>query len=231
MIPLPSRRARSTAALVSAHRPEDLEAALALGVDYVELDVRRLSDGSFVVSHDVAEDAEAYEDVLVRLAGRAGAHIDLKLESEDGSAEIEASERAVAILEVDAIVVTTESVVGVRAVRDWADARSLDLRVGLSVGRPVHRLPIHGRVRVRVEELLSPNVRVSRANVVVARHTLARLGMAWLARRRGLPLLVWTVDGERALRYWLRPGRAWMVTTNRPDLALDLRERLRGSSP
>ena len=99
-----------------------------------------------------------------------------------------------------------------------------------SVG-PVHRLPFHGQVRVRVTELLSPSVRDSRANVVVARHTLARLGMAWLARRRGLPLLVWTVDGERSLRYWLRPGRAWMVTTNQPDLALRLRERLRGSGP
>ena len=200
-------------------------------MDYVELDVRQLADGSFVVSHDVAEDAEPYEDVLARLAGRAGAHIDLKLESEDGSAEIEASRRAVAILDVDAIVVTTESVVGVRAVRDWADAQGLDLQVGLSVGRPVHRLPLHGQVRVRVTELLSPSVRASRANVVVARHTLARLGMAWLARRHGLPLLVWTVDGERSLRYWLRPGRAWMVTTNQPDLALRLRERLRGSGP
>jgi glycerophosphoryl diester phosphodiesterase len=76
-----------------------------------------------------------------------------------------------------------------------------------------------------VAELLSPSGRDSRADVVVARHTLARLGMAWLARRRGLPLLVWTVDGERSLRYWLRPGRAWMVTTNEPELAM----RLRGS--
>jgi len=212
--------------LVSAHRPDDLEQALRLGVDYVELDVRRLPDGTLVVAHDEGDtDAPTYAEVLARLAGRAGAHVDLKTESEDGSVEVEAARQALAVLDVGSVVVTTESVVGVRAVRDWADAEGIDLKVGLSVGRPVHRLPFHGQVRVRVAELLSPSVRVSRANVVVARHTLARLGMAWLARRRGLPLLVWTVDGDRSLRYWLRPGRAWMVTTNEPGLAI----RLRGS--
>ena len=212
--------------LVSAHRPDDLEQALRLGVDYVELDVRRLPDGTLVVAHDEGDtDAPTYAEVLARLAGRAGAHVDLKTESEDGSVEVEAARQALAVLDVGSVVVTTESVVGVRAVRDWADAEGIDLKVGLSVGRPVHRLPFHGQVRVRVAELLSPSVRVSRANVVVARHTLARLGMAWLARRRGLPLLVWTVDGDRSLRYWLRPGRAWMVATNEPGLAI----RLRGS--
>ena len=212
--------------VVSAHRPDDLEQALRLGVDYVELDVRRLPDGTLVVAHDEGDtDAPTYAEVLARLAGRAGAHVDLKTESEDGSVEVEAARQALAVLDVGSVVVTTESVVGVRAVRDWADAEGIDLKVGLSVGRPVHRLPFHGQVRVRVAELLSPSVRVSRANVVVARHTLARLGMAWLARRRGLPLLVWTVDGDRSLRYWLRPGRAWMVTTNEPGLAI----RLRGS--
>jgi glycerophosphoryl diester phosphodiesterase len=212
--------------LVSAHRPVDLEAVLRLGVDHVELDVRQLPDGEFVVAHDEGDPhAVPYEEFLTRLAGRAGAHVDLKLVSDDGVPEVEAARRALAVLDAAAVVVTTESVVGVRAVRDWADAEGIELRVGLSVGRPVHRLPFHRQVGVRLAELLSPGVRDSRANVVVARHTLARLGMAWLARRRGLPLLVWTVDGERSLRYWLRPGRAWMVTTNHPELAL----RLRGS--
>lgn len=212
--------------LVSAHRPADLEAAIALGVDYVELDVRRRADGAFVVAHDDGDaDAPTYLDVLTLLAGRVGAHLDLKSESDDGSLEVEATRLALTVMSADTVVVTTESVVGVRAVRDWAEANGLNVRVGLSVGRPVHRLPWHGAVRTRVRELLSTSVRDSRADVVVARHTLARLGMAWLARRRGLPLLVWTVDGDRALRYWLRPGRAWMVATNEPERAL----RLRGS--
>jgi glycerophosphoryl diester phosphodiesterase len=35
--------------------------------------------------------------------------------------------------------------------------------------------------------------------------------------------VVWTVDTRGALRHWMRPGRAWLVTTNHPALALQLR--------
>ena len=66
----------------------------------------------------------------------------------------------------------------------------------------------------------------SRANLVVAKDILARLGVAAFARRRHLPLVVWTVDSEKSLRYWLRPGRAWMVTTNQPGQAMKVRSGL-----
>ncbi|HVX55206.1 hypothetical protein, partial [Nocardioides sp.] len=61
-----------------------------------------------------------------------------------------------------------------------------------------------------------------------AHHALAAATLARLARQHGLDLLVWTVDDPRLLRWWLAPGRAWMVTTNHPARALDLR---RASGP
>lgn len=214
-------------ALISAHRPRDLEAAIASGADYVEVDVWARADG-FVVAHDRNDDLAApYDDVLRQLVGRVGAHVDLKLSSDDGALEIEAARRALDVVGPEALVVTSESVAGVRALRDWADSQGIPLLVGLSVGRPVHRLPALGKVRLRLRELRSTAVRDSRANVVAARHTLARLGMAWLARRAGLPLLVWTVDGAVELRRWLRPSRAWMVVTNEPELAVRLRDSVR----
>ena len=97
--------------------------------------------------------------------------------------------------------------------------------MGLSLGTSVRRLSLLRRIDVRRSELF-PTVRIrdSRANLVVAHHALARLGVAAFARRRGLPLLVWTVDTPRGLRHWLRPGRAWLVTTNQPALAMRVRE-------
>ena len=94
-----------------------------------------------------------------------------------------------------------------------------------SLGRSVRRLSWLRRIDVRRSELF-PHVRIrhSRANLVVAHHLLAQLGVAAYARRRHLPLLVWTVDSERSLRHWLRPGRAWLVTTNHPGLALTVRD-------
>ena len=70
----------------------------------------------------------------------------------------------------------------------------------------------------------APRVADSGADVVVANHWLALGGVARFARGAGLPLLVWTVDHPVLLRYWMHPGRAWLVTTNRPELALSLRD-------
>jgi glycerophosphoryl diester phosphodiesterase len=234
---------RSSQVLISAHRMgaggdrasenslPALEAAVSLGVDYVEFDVWRRDDGSFVVAHDPEHDLGlAYETVLAALRGRSHAHIDLKFTSpseayEEGRAwEVDAARRAVEVLGPDRMIVTTGHDLAVRAVRDWGDAEGLELRVGLSLGRSVRRLTWLRRIDVRRSELF-PHVRIrqSRANLVVAHHALARLGVAAFARRRGLPLLVWTVDTPRALHYWLRPGRAWLVTTNHPGRALAVR--------
>jgi glycerophosphoryl diester phosphodiesterase len=125
-------------------------------------------------------------------------------------------------------VVTTGSDRAVRAVRAWADGRGLDLLVGLSIGRGVRGLPVREQLRILREDLRpGRRLRASGATVVAANHWLALFGVARIARREGLRLLVWTVDGRAGLRWWLRPGRAWLVTTNHPALALRPAGRMR----
>lgn len=213
--------------LVSAHRcltGAAIEAAVALGAEYVEIDLQRTADGSLVLHHDPVDVAPpgalSYDEALELLAGRARVHLDLKFHGE----EVEAVARAVDRLGTDQLLVTTGHDDAVRSVRDWADAGGHDLLVGLSLGRGVPGFALWQMVKVRSSELW-PEVRYrhSRANVVVAHHWLARLRVARFARRHGLPLLVWTVDTRRSLAYWMRPGRAWLVTTNEPAVALDLR--------
>lgn len=213
--------------LVSAHRcltTADIEAAIAMGADYIEIDVQRCADGSLVLLHDPVDVAPPgtlrYADALDLLAGRARLHLDLKVHG----GEVPIVEQAVARLGTDALLVTTLDDDGVRAVRDWADSEGHDLLVGLSLGRGLHDIPVLHAIRVRLTELF-PAVRYRRsgANLAVAHHWLARLHVRRFARRHGFPLLVWTVDTEDSLRYWLKPGRAWLVTTNNPDVALRLR--------
>jgi glycerophosphoryl diester phosphodiesterase len=213
--------------LVSAHRcltTADIEAAIAMGADYVEIDVQRCADGSLVLLHDPVDvpppGTLGYADALELLAGRTRLHLDLKVHG----GEVPIVEQAVARLGTDALLVTTLDDDGVRAVRDWADAEGHELLVGLSLGRGLHDIPVLHAIRVRLTELF-PAVRYRRsgANLAVAHHWLARLHVRRFARRHAFPLLVWTVDTEDSLRYWLKPGRAWLVTTNNPDVALRLR--------
>lgn len=175
-----------------------------------------------------------YDEVLSMLAGAGKrAHLDVKFAPErnpDGTPSyaphLAAAALAVELLGAGEVVVTTGNDLAARALRDWAEERGLELLVGLSLGRSVAGRPWRERFGIRRSELF-PGLRYleSRANVVVANYALAWLGVAAFSRRRGLPLLVWTVDAPWALRWWLRPGRAWMVTTNHPARALEIRDR------
>jgi len=223
-----------------------LERAARLGADFVELDVRRCRDGALVLAHDrdlavpggrrrIAELALAeveaaghtllsYDTALAGLAGRTGAHLDLKFRSAGSAHELAAVEQAVEVLGAGSVLVTTGNVRAIHAVRAWARERHPGLRAALSVGgsvagrRPADWLRAH-------RDQLFPARRLDEAdaNAVAANHWLALLTVGRVAHRRGLPLAVWTVDRPRLLRHWLRPGRAWTVVTNRPDVALRLR--------
>jgi glycerophosphoryl diester phosphodiesterase len=235
--------------LVSAHRggaADDrssqntlaaFEAAIALGCDYVEFDVRLTSDGTPVIFHDDQLDDDesprsiaghrldeftgvvlvTLDEVLDVIAGRIRAHVDLKVRGH----EIEVVAHVVAALGVDAVVVTTAEDSSVRRLVEWSHQHAPGLLVGLSSsprswdGRPwVRRL-------VRLESAF-PRTRIRRsgANVVVSHKALARLTLRSYARRRGLPLLVWTVDRPAELRRWMNDPAVWMVTTNYPERAL-----------
>jgi glycerophosphoryl diester phosphodiesterase len=231
--------------------------ALDLGVDLVEFDVQRCADGTFVVHHDSAVDIAGvptpleelsyaqltahhhgflrYDEVLHELAGRARAHIDLKFTSPAPSYadpasthEVAASREAVDVLGAAGVIITTLEDESVRAVRAWSREQHPELLVGLSLGRDVREMRrLHG-LRTRLSEL-RPGRRYSAtdANLVVGHHLVARLGVARWARRRRLPMLVWTVDDRDALAYWIGSGRAWAVTTNYPEVAVDVRGETR----
>jgi glycerophosphoryl diester phosphodiesterase len=229
--------------LISAHRGgaghettnentlQAVELAVAEGVDYVELDVQRRADGTLVVLHDdpesgtVTADPVHYDELLGAL-GPARAHLDLKLGSPDGTAEIDAVRQALEVLGPGPHVATTGRVPTARALRAWADAEGIDLKVGLSIGSTVAGLPLGEQARRRWAELFPwRRLAESRADVIAAHYALAFFTLRRLARRRGLDLLVWTPDHPVLLRYWLRPGRAWLVTTNHPARALRIRAR------
>lgn len=175
------------------------------------------------------------DDALAVLRDRKKVHLDLKFLSDpdDGGHEPPGHEvllvaHVIEVMGAENLIVTTAEDESVRLVRAWARERHPGLLVGLSLGGADVSLRAPVRlVATRLSDLF-PGRRLRRcdANLVVSEKTLARLRIARWAWRSRLPLLVWTVDEPREQRAWLADPRVWLLTTNYPRRAAELRRRL-----
>jgi glycerophosphoryl diester phosphodiesterase len=228
--------------------------SVAIGADYVEFDVRRCADGTFVVAHDPEvgpdddriaikrigwDELQRRAPAVLRLSqfleGLAptgvGAHVDMKFatppkQREAGHVwEHDLLEVLVGSLDPAKIIMTTGNGDATAAMRDWVEARGLPVLVGLSIGASVRGLTWR-EAAMRLYGQLFPRRRfeVSRADAVAAHFALAMVRLARWTHRIGVPLLVWTVDDPRLQRRLLRDPRVWMITTNRPARAVQLRD-------
>jgi glycerophosphoryl diester phosphodiesterase len=196
--------------LISAHQggrvmegvsaAERYRQAIALGVDYVEFDVRRTHDGATVIFH---------------AAGRVGLHLDLK----EPGYEAEIVETMLDRCAVDEFVITS----GVNEIRTIKDAFP-QVRGGLSIGDDLKSLAPWLKVRHRLSELF-PRRRIeqSRADFIAVHQDLATLTALRYCARKHLPAWVWTVDDERGIARFIADPRVHALITNRPDIAIRLR--------
>jgi glycerophosphoryl diester phosphodiesterase len=205
----------------------------------IEVDVRRTADGVLVCVHDpvvphlgaVSElrwadlDAAARDSVLTLetflddLAGADPANVSVvHLDLKDAGYEIDA---------VDALLgrgrpmfVTTSVVESIATVR----SERPDVPAFLTIGQSHRGLDYLTSVAQLASELIPLwSVRRSRATGVAVHYALATRGLRWWCRRRGLAVVVWTVDDDDQLRTWLS-RRIDVITTNRPLAALALRD-------
>jgi len=258
--------------LVSAHRcgyaelgtvggHEDPLAGVAhsakVGADYCEFDVRRCTDGTFVVSHD-ADGGTGDDSVVIadltwpELSGRApgvctlddllaalgtsglGAHVDLKFrtparERNAGEAwEVDAIAAVTTHLDPSRVVVTTGIQATTIAIRAWAAEHAVPVVVALSIGGSVQGMTWQNAIRRRWGELFPQlRFRLSEADAVAAHFALAMSRLSRWTTHIGVPLLVWTVDSTWLQKRFLHDRRIWMVTTNKPAQAVALRDRTR----
>jgi glycerophosphoryl diester phosphodiesterase len=243
-----SRDGRDPAAIsahqggAEAHPAETYEAyqvAAESGVDYVELDVRRLRDGTLVCRHDADAGTEplaalTYADLCARvgyevprvdrvlelLAGRSQGHVDVK---ETGY------ETAVVTMALDALgpsgfVVTTLVDASLHVI-----ARAFPgVATGLSIGRGVGDVPAHRLPSAVVSDLFpGRRLRAAGASWASINKNLAPWVLSRCARL-GIATMVWTVDRADQIDRLLVDSRVDVIVTNRPLYALDRRRSLLG---
>ena len=206
--------------------------ALNAGAEMVEVDVRGTSDGCFLALHDshvqgrpirsqsMTELQEALGSAIVTLRQVCGLVADagrmLMVDLKDIGREIETMESVLDVLDPRQFVVSTLEDVSVSRLRRSRP----ELEVGLSLGRDRPR-PL---LRTRLSEVLPlRRARAADARFLSVNWKLARVGVLRQAARAGLPVYLWTVDDDSALRDHLGDSRLRGVITNRPQRALELR--------
>jgi len=227
--------------LIIAHRgahgpaPENslaaFQAAIDLGADMIELDLRRTQDRRLVVRHDpglggaaVAElsyaqvqalsqgqPAPALEEVLALARGRIGLDIELK---EPGYEE-EAARRVLDFLSPEQFILSS--------FHEPSLVKLKRLLPGLTTGLLLAAPPAGGRGGPSVLE----RCRRARADILLPHYKLLRAGLWPRAKKFGRPVYVWTVNSDRLLAQFLAGGQVQGIITDRPQAAL----RLRGGRP
>jgi glycerophosphoryl diester phosphodiesterase len=214
-------------------------AALVLGADYLEFDVRITADGGLVAFHDArlrsglpvaaASHAElcraaGYEVPTTRgifdlLAGPsgvhgAGAHIDLK----NAAAGPRVVAQALATLEAPRVIVTSRDPATVLAVK----SRYPEVGVGLTIGGDAAQSVRHA-VRWACPARWADAVAGAGADWAAVQQRLAGVGVLAECRDRGVRTMVWTVNGDADLRRWLTSPDVDVLVTDRPGRAAELR--------
>jgi glycerophosphoryl diester phosphodiesterase len=209
--------------------------AIALGVDYVELDVRRTLDGVTVIFHDdctasgrdvralayrdmageVGLEALTLDELLEIAAGRVGLHLDLK----EPGYEAEVIRTVLDRCAVDEFVITS----GVDEIRTIKEAFP-QVRGGLSMGDDLTRVASWLKVRERLREFFPRRfIERSRADFIAVHQDVAGFSALRYCERAHIPAWVWTVDNERSIARFIGDRRVTALITNRPDIALRLR--------
>jgi glycerophosphoryl diester phosphodiesterase len=231
--------------LIDAHRGEcgipGLPAAerygraISLGVNYVEIDVRRSADGVYVNYHDertpsgraVRElsyaalkqelDAELLKvgEVMELVDGRVGLHVDVK-EVGDEAAVVRLIQAGCA----HSPVVFTGGDDSIRAIKETFPKAS----AGLTLGEDLEGAPPWRYLRVRLSELF-PGVRLRRshADFAAVHQRLAGIRVLDYCARAHMPAWVWTVDDELNIARFMQDPRVAVLITDRPDIALKFR--------
>jgi len=231
--------------LIDAHRGEcgtpGLSArerysrAIGMGVDFVEIDIRRTTDGVFVNYHDdrtpsgrvlrdmsyaaleseLGDELLKADDVMDMVDGKVGLHVDVKEEGYEADI-VRFIQSGCARSEV----VFTSGDAPIRVIKDQFP----NVRTGLSLGDDLDGAPPWRYLQVRLSELY-PRARLQRshADFAAVHQRLARLRVLDYCARVHMPAWVWTVDEPADIESFMRDPRVAVLITDRPDVALRIK--------
>jgi glycerophosphoryl diester phosphodiesterase len=228
---------RGASSLARENTIEAFQKAIEIGVDMVEFDVRRTKDQALIVHHDelmqgkpvkelaydeISEMATrqgfsipAFEEVLKCTSGKVRLDVEIK---EEGY-EREIVELLSKYFKKDQFVVTSFYDPCIKRIKDDYP----DIKAGLILGISKPKHPI----RTRISEFFpAKRCRETKADFLVPHWRLLWFGFLDRAERENKPVFIWTVNDQKKIWKMLHDERIDAIITDRPDLALSLRQKM-----
>lgn len=229
---------RGAHALATENTRAAFEAAIMPGVDFIETDVRRTSDGLLVLHHDARafgeliaqagfdrllqlsreqrSDLTTFEELLTLAKGRI--HLDIELKEPGYEEEIIAALRRFGMREDDFVITTFlgESLRRFKALYPGP-------RYGLLIEEN-RDVPASNNIPAWIEKLRHAN-----ADFVAPHAALATPDFIKEMQAQGYPAWVWTVDDPAEMTQFLQTPGLEAIITNHPDLAVRQRSKLNAS--
>ncbi len=200
----------------------------------IEFDVRRTKDDLLIVFHDERIQGKpvndlAYEEIE-QIAGHQGFHlptveevlkwvrgrIKLDVELKEGGYEKKLAELLIRYLKEDQFVITSFNDSSLKIIKNDYPG----IRIGLLLGKS------DALLWTRISEFFPMRrCKKAKADFLVAHFKLLRFGFLERVRRNHKSVFVWTVNDEETIWKWLNDERVCAIITDRPDLAVSLREK------
>jgi glycerophosphoryl diester phosphodiesterase len=209
--------------------------AIALGVDFVEVDIRRSTDGEFFTYHDdrtpsglevralsynmlerdLGPELVKVGDVIDMADGKVGLHVDVKEEGYESEIV-----RFIQQCCKQSEVVFTSGDAPIRRIKELFP----NVRTGLSLGDELQGAPPWRYLQMRWGAAY-PRLRLQRcgADFAAVDQRPARLRVLDYCASVRMPAWVWTVNREAEIKSFLRDPRVTVLITDRPDIALRFR--------
>ncbi len=201
----------------------------------IEFDVRRTKDHVFIVYHEGFIQGQpikelTYEEISKTARGQefdiptveevlrwSRGKIKLDVELKEEGYEKEIIELLSKYFKEEQFVITSFNDPSLKSIKDSYP----DIKVGLLLGK--FKNPLLTRIS---EFFPMKRCKKVKADFLVAHWKLLRIGFLERAQRSQKPVFVWTVNDEEMMWKLLHDRRVYAIITDKPDLAVSLRNKL-----
>jgi len=227
---------RGASAYAKENTLESFRKAIDIGADMIEFDVRRTKDHVLIALHDELLEGMpirelTFEEIL-KIAKNKGyrpatfeevlqytsAKVMLDVELKEEGYEQEVIELLTGYFKKDQFVMTSFYDSCIKKIKE----NNPNIQVGLILGISKPKNPIHTRFS---EFFPLGRCKKAKADFLVPHWRLLRLGFLERVKRENKPVFVWTVNDQEMIWKWLQEERIDGIITDRPDLALSLRQK------